>query len=214
MVSGTGTCVVQFDQPGDANYTAAPQVTNLTAATPSPIADLVVTSVSNPPALAAPGSSFSVTDSVKNQGTLGAGVSTTRYYLSLDTTIGIGDILLTGTRAAGKIGTGATSTGTVNVTIPTSTALVTYYLLACADDTTKVSEGDETNNCRASAGTVQIERPDLRATAVTNPPATAKRNTSFAVTDTVTNQGLVSPPRPRQDSICRAIKRREAAISS
>jgi subtilase family serine protease len=55
----------------------------------------------------------------------------------------------------------------------------------------KVSESDETNNCHASAGTVQITRPDLRATAVSNPPATVVRGSSISVTDTVTNQGLV-----------------------
>ena len=33
MTSGTGTCTVQFDQAGDSNYNAAPQVTESVTAT-------------------------------------------------------------------------------------------------------------------------------------------------------------------------------------
>ena len=45
--------------------------------------DLIETAVSNPPASATTGSSFSVTDTVKNQGNASAAASITRYYLSL-----------------------------------------------------------------------------------------------------------------------------------
>jgi subtilase family serine protease len=111
--------------------------------------------VSNPPASATPGSSFSVTDTAQNNGAVSAAASTTRYYLSLDATLG-GDKLLTGTRPVGTLAPGATSPGTVNVTIPTSTAAGSYFLLACADDTKMVTETNETNNCKASAGKVTI----------------------------------------------------------
>ena len=43
--------------------------------------DLVQTAVSDPPAAAAPGSSFKVVDTVQNQGLVAAAASTTRYYL-------------------------------------------------------------------------------------------------------------------------------------
>jgi hypothetical protein len=44
------------------------------------------------------------------------------------------------------------------VTVPTTTTLGTYYLLACADDTgiLTVPESDETNNCIASGTVVEI----------------------------------------------------------
>jgi hypothetical protein len=58
----------------------------------------------------------------------------TQYYLSTDTTKSIGDKLLTGTRSVPTLGPGASSTGTLTVTVPTTTTLGTYYLLACADD--------------------------------------------------------------------------------
>jgi PKD repeat protein len=120
------------------------------------IADLVETAVTNPPGSIKRGGRFSVTDTTKNQGTATAGVSTTRYYLSLDTLKDSGDKLLTGSRAVPSLAPGAQSSGTLNVTVPTTTALGSYFLLACADDTQVVAENDETNNCKASATTVTV----------------------------------------------------------
>jgi subtilase family serine protease len=120
--------------------------------------DLIETSVSNPPALVTLGGSFSVTDTVINQGAVGAGPSMTQYYLSTDTTKSSGDKLLTGIRSVPALGPGAASTGTLTVTVPTTTALGTYYLLACADDAgiSTVAESNETNNCIASSTVVEI----------------------------------------------------------
>ena len=109
----------------------------------------------NPPASATPGSSFSVNDTAQNNGAVSAAASTTRYYLSLDAALG-GDKLLTGTRSVGTLAAGAPSQGTVTVTIPTTTVAGSYFLLACADDTKVVIETNETNNCKASAGKVNV----------------------------------------------------------
>ena len=51
---------------------------------------------------------------------------------------------------------GATSPGTVTVTIPATTPSNTYLLLACADDLNTVVETTETNNCKASATGVTV----------------------------------------------------------
>ena len=69
--------------------------------------------------------------------------------------------------------------------------LNTYYLLACADDTGIVTELDDSNNCRASATTVQVTRPDFVMTEVSNPPPMLARGGHFAITDAVKNQGAV-----------------------
>jgi hypothetical protein len=159
------------------------------------LSDLIETSVSDPPAATLAGGSFSVTDTAKNQGNGNAIASTTQYYLSVDnkTKITVDDILLTGSRsvpALAGLPIGESSTGTVDVTIPSSTAAGTYYLLACADDKKKVAESNETNNCVASTSTMQVIRPDLIETSVTNPPATPLVvGSSFSVTDTAKNQG-------------------------
>lgn len=118
--------------------------------------DLIESSLADPPASAALGSGFSVTDTVLNQGAATATASTTRYYLSLDAVKSTNDKLLTGTRAVPTLTAGASSTGSVTVTVPTSTVAGNYYLMACADDRRRVTESSETNNCKASTGKVSV----------------------------------------------------------
>jgi len=117
--------------------------------------DLVVSTISNPPVNVARGARFSVTDTTLNKGAV-AVASDTRYYLSRDTAWDAADVLLTGTRAVPSLALNASSTGSLNVTVPSATASGSYYLLACADDTKKVTESNETNNCSASAGKVTV----------------------------------------------------------
>ena len=74
-----------------------------------------------------------MTDTVKNVANVAAGGSTTRCYLSKDTTPG-GDILLTGSRTVAALGANALSTGTVTVTVPSTTQTGVCNLFACADD--------------------------------------------------------------------------------
>jgi len=155
-------------------------------------ADLVVVAIGNLPASAAPGATFSATDTVRNQGAGGAVQSKTRYYLSIDGAKDAADTLLTGTRSVPALAPATQSAGTVTVTIPTTTILGTYHLVACADDTALVAEANETNNCLATAATIVVGRSDLVETAVTNPPAAARPGMSFAVTDTARNQGVLT----------------------
>ena len=154
--------------------------------------DLVELSVSNPPAFGLPGASFAVTDSAKNNGAVTSKTSSTRYYASLDTVKSSGDKLMGGSRSVPALAAGATSTGTVNISFPSTTVLGTYHLLACADDTAFNVETDETNNCVASSATVIVTRPDLVETAVSNPPANAKPGDTISITDTARNQGQVN----------------------
>jgi subtilase family serine protease len=154
--------------------------------------DLAVTAVTNPPPIAAPGDVTRVTDTVKNAGTVTAGASTTRYYLSSGTQKGANDVLLTGTRSVSSLTAGQSSSGNVNATIPVTTPQGLYYLLACADDLNAMTEANDSNNCLASTTRVQVMYPDLVTTAVSNPPATAARGGTFSRTDTVKNQGTVS----------------------
>ena len=118
--------------------------------------NLVATAVSNPPGTARIGGSFSVTDSTQNRGSAPSVASTTHYYLSADRVKGAGDGLLTGGRNVPILAPNAVSTGAAVVTIPTTIAAGTYFILACADDTKVSIESSETDNCVASASTVAV----------------------------------------------------------
>ena len=149
--------------------------------------DLTETSVTNPPATALDGNSFSVTDTVQNVGSTAAAASTTRYYLSI-TTSKSGARQLNGSRAVPSLAASASSSGTVTVTVSAGTAAGTYFLLACADDTLVVPEINE-KNCKASAAQVTVSGPDLVETAASDPPTAVTPGGTFSVTDTVQNVG-------------------------
>src|SRR5262249_52915411 len=102
--------------------------------------DLVEDAVSSPPASKQRGTTFQVTDTTRNVGTVASAASTTRYYLGLNQVKSPGDVLLTGSRSVPSLAAAATSAGTVTVTIPASTMPNTYYLLACADGASAVPE--------------------------------------------------------------------------
>jgi len=159
-----------------------------------PHPDVLVTAVTNPPTVAALGSSFAVTDTTANRGNLSSAGSVTRFYLSLDRARNTGDRVLTGARTVGVLAPSVTSTGTTTVTIPTATPVGTYVLLACADDTSTNVESNESNNCAAAVGSVSIGAPDLVSGYVSNPPLTAKVGTTFKVSDTTENRGKMASP--------------------
>jgi hypothetical protein len=148
-----------INQPGS-GYTLAASSTSLTGATSTGFditaPDLVVTSVSDPPATAVAGGSFSVIDTTDNNGTGPAGASTTSYRLSTDAIITTSDPLLIGGRSVPGLAAGSNSSGNTTVTIPANLASGTYFLGACADNANTVAESNETNNCLASATTVTV----------------------------------------------------------
>jgi subtilase family serine protease len=123
------------------------------------LADLIITSVTDPPVQVWAGKTFSATATVKNQGLIGPAnaFSTTRYYLSHDPLSKSGATLLAGSSSVPLIPTGGTdTTGATPLTVPSGASPGTYYLLACADDTALIRETDKTNNCKAASGTTTI----------------------------------------------------------
>lgn len=152
-------------------------------------ANLIVTAVGSPPAVLLLKQKFSASDSVKNDSAVDAGGSRTYYYFSSDASKGADDRLLSGKRSVPSLGPGESSSGTKSVTVPASMKLGFYYLLACADGANAVSESEETDNCGASATTVEVRAPNLKTAAVSDPPTSAAPGTSFLITDTAINVG-------------------------
>src|SRR5580765_855035 len=121
--------------------------------------DLIQPSVSNPGGPVRRGTAFTVSDTVLNDSRVGTPrLTTTRYYLSVDTLRSTGDTLLIGARTVPILAPSASSSASVAVTIPSTTVPGTYFLLACADDTKVVAESNDANNCRAS-GTAVVVAP-------------------------------------------------------
>ena len=112
--------------------------------------DLVVSSASTLNTTTVVGGNLTITSSVQNVGTAGmlvGATSTTRFYLSTDSTITSADILLSGTRVVGTLAAGGVGTITSTVvTLPASVVPGTYYIGVMADGLNQVLESVESNN--------------------------------------------------------------------
>ena len=118
-------------------------------------ADLVISDLAFLPTTIRRGESLLVGQTTRNIGSGTAGSSTTRVYLSRDATHSDDDLQLDETAAHGSLDPGE-SEGLGIVGEVSAPALGTYYVIVCADDTERVSEITNTNNCRV-AGTVIVQ---------------------------------------------------------
>jgi subtilase family serine protease len=144
------------------------------------------------PARALPGQLVTLNSTVQNVGTgMPVGqTSTVAFYLSTDSVLDGADVRL-GTRAIAGLAAAATSTGPTAVTIPASTPLGAYFVIARADDAGTVAEAREGNNVRATASRL-IVGPDLVVTAVTG-PVQASPGEIVTLGATVQNVGTAMP---------------------
>ena len=146
--------------------------------------DLIVFALSAP-ATAGAGLTIVVTDTTKNQAGGSAPPFATAFYLSSNTTLGAGDVLLGARTLTAGLGPNASSSGSTTLTIPASTAPASYYLIAKADDGGAVAETIETNNTRSVL--IRIS-PDLSVLTL-SAPASAAPGASIVVSDTTRNAG-------------------------
>jgi subtilase family serine protease len=162
--------------------------------------DLVVSAMGDPPASRTQGSTFTVASTTANTGAGPAPASVTRFYLSADQVLDAGDRRMVGNRTVPELPAGASFTGNRVVTIPADMALGVYYVLGCADDTTLVTETDETNNCTSSTATVTVTAPpDLVVSVMGDPPASRTQASTFTIRSTTANLG----PGPAPASVTR-----------
>jgi subtilase family serine protease len=157
-----------------------------------PQSDLTMTAASTTATVLAPGGSFNLSNTAKNQGLFPAGSFTVAFHLSTDNIYGGGDdIAFTATRTVSSLAVLATSVATTSLTIPAATPGGTYYVCAMADSAGTVSESDESNNSLCTTTTVQVSGPDLIMTSVTPNASTVNQGAMLSVTDTTQNQGGV-----------------------
>ena len=146
--------------------------------------DLTVSALTTPSS-AAPGGIISVSDTTRNDGVQTAAASVTAFYLSSNSTLDAADERL-GSRPVPSLTPGTAHQADTDVTIPTTTAAGSYYIIARADDTLALSEAVETNNTR-HAPSLRVGA-DLVVTALSG-PTTAAPGGTISVSDTTRNQG-------------------------
>jgi subtilase family serine protease len=151
--------------------------------------DLVVSAISVS-ATAAPGGTISVTDTTKNQGAGIAGMSSTGFYLSSNTTIDATDKFI-GSRPVSELAPNGSAAASTSLVIPADTLPGSYFIVSLADWNTAVAETSDTNNDRTS-GVFRVGG-DLIVPTMTG-PAAAMANGSITVTDSTRNQGAAPVP--------------------
>jgi uncharacterized delta-60 repeat protein len=151
--------------------------------------DLRVSSLTAP-TYGAAGRTISISDTTANlSASSPAGASTTRFYLSTNTTLDAADVAL-GSRAVPALASGASSAGSTLVTIPAGTATGTYSILAEADGAHVLAERNEANNL--SSRILRVG-PDLVATvrAITGTP---RAGATISVQDLTSDPSAVAAP--------------------
>lgn len=134
-------------------------------------ADLKITSVRTNVVTVVRGKAVEVSDSTRNVGRGAARSTRTRYYLSSNRSWSRNDTTLA-TRKVKRLKARRTSSATRTVTIPASTPAGTWWVLACADATTRVREKREGNNCRAAGRALRVTLPAPATKPPTTPPPT------------------------------------------
>jgi subtilase family serine protease len=138
---------------GDEGNNSACTATTVTVPEP----DLVISGLSKSGSSVAAGGTFTISNTVKNQGGSQAAASEVGFVLSTDFVIGNGDdIPLTPNRPVAVLGVNATSAASTVVTVPGGTTPGVYHVGAIADVNGAVSESNEGNNNRLASGTIMV----------------------------------------------------------
>ncbi|UCE42293.1 MAG: hypothetical protein JSV17_04810, partial [Candidatus Aminicenantes bacterium] len=189
VVAGTWYIIAKAD--ADETVPEISETNNTYARTIGIGPDLDITSMSAP-ATASPGQSIVITDTTMNKGSGVVAPSVTQFYLSLDNAIDASDTLV-GSRSVPELAGGASSPGSTTVTIPVSTPVGDWWIIAKADGEELVSETSETNNTYVRSITIGSD-VDLNISGL-SAPATASPGNSIVITDTTKNigAGIASP---------------------
>ena len=152
----------------------------------APAPDLVVETPTVDASAPAAGSRFTLSATVRNQGSGRSASTTLRYYRSTDSTITTGDTAV-GTDSVSGLAAAGSSDESTSLTAPSTPG--TYYYGACVD--TVSDESDTTNNCSAAV-TVTVgaaPAPDLVVETPTVDASAPAAGSRFTLSTTVRNQG-------------------------
>ena len=147
-----GACVDSVSGESNTGNNCSSGVTVTVEAAAGP--DLVVGAPSVSDSSPDAGASFTLSATVRNQGSGSSAATTLRYYRSTNSTISSSDAVV-GTDAVGGLAASGTSAESIPLTAPSSAG--TYYYGACVDSVS--GESNTTNNCSSGvAVTVSTQR--------------------------------------------------------
>ena len=162
--------------------------------------DLLPTKLSYPAGTARPGVLYTTRATIENAGSATAGRSTTAFYLSLDAKHDRGDVRVGGV-AVKSIAAGHGVRVTKKFRVPANVKPGTYRMLVCADDTKRVKESREANDClaskpaltvRAAPPTAQVQQAQVQPSVHLDPPPPEEQATSPPVTSAQASPPAVS----------------------
>ena len=178
-----GACVEAVSGEYDMTNNCSLAVTVTVGAAPAP--DLVVDAPTVSEDAPAAGARFTLSATVRNQGSGPTGSTTLRYYQSTDATITTGDTEV-GTDSVLRLDPSESGDESISLTAPSTPG--TYYYGTCVDAVS--DESDTTNNC-SPAVTVSVgaaPAPDLVVDAPTVSERAPAAGARFSLNATVRNQ--------------------------
>lgn len=163
-----GTYYILFFADADAQVTESNETNNVgnvmitvTSSTGSP--DLAVQSPAATPLTVIAGQTTTASCTVANTGNASAAASNLKYYLSSDNAYSAGDTYLA-TDAVASLAAGTNAAVSELLTIPSTTAAGTWYIVMFADADAQVAESNETNNTGSVAITVTVTSQGCNST--------------------------------------------------
>ena len=152
--------------------------------------DLVPTTGTVTPVIAAPGQTVNVASTIRNQGGQSAAPFQVGFSLSSDNALDPGLDVPLGTRQVAGLAPASTSTATTPLVMPGNLSAGAYFILVLADATDSNTEASETNNLRAIPLT--LVRADLTVPSVTVTPGTVAPGANVSVTHVVRNAAVAA----------------------
>ncbi len=153
--------------------------------------ELNVQTVTTPGNTATGITNYTVSSTVKNDGSITSDTFYVSYYLSTDQYKSNNDRYI-GHATVNGLNGWSTITATAKCTIPKDIAQGNYYIIAVADSTGIIQESNEANNVKASSSRIFVWRPELNVQTVTTPGNTATGITNYTVSSTIKNGGSIT----------------------
>lgn len=202
-IANQSTILLHFDGAGNltekAVYSLSVHAASNAAPTRTlyPVIDLVLNSAGSSPTVVA-GSVLTASATIHNAGSTPANASKVGFYLSADTTLNSGDLLI-GAGVGSTLSGSASAVRQASAVIAASIAPGSYYLISVADHLNEVSEVNEANNQKKSLITiaptpsvVQTNSVDLTIKNAVLTPTSVLAGGIVTINCTIFNQGSLT----------------------